>query len=137
VLSCSKDAVPDKVDSCCSETFGGLVLSTQFWSTYTGLEDQGQLLPEDSWTLHGLWPDFCNGSYTQYCDLDRQYDPAPSPTIAANGKSLFTVYLQLSVLSSLTRSVSTGSVITPWTGPPVNTFIESFGRYDLLEWMDT
>jgi hypothetical protein len=45
------------------------VLSTQFWDTYTGYESSGQLLPKDSWTLHGLWPDYCNGSYTQYCDL--------------------------------------------------------------------
>jgi ribonuclease T2 len=46
------------------------VLSTQFWDTYTGLEAKGQLLPPDTWTLHGLWPDFCNGSFTQYCDLE-------------------------------------------------------------------
>jgi len=53
----------------------GLFLSTQYWDTYTGLEAQGQLLPPNQWTLHGLWPDFCNGSFTQYCDLNRQYDP--------------------------------------------------------------
>jgi ribonuclease T2 len=46
------------------------VLSTQYWDTHTGLEAQGQVLPRDTWTLHGLWPDFCNGSYTQYCDLE-------------------------------------------------------------------
>lgn len=65
VLSCSAEAdAPDAykaLDSCCTETFGGLLLSTQFWSTYTGLEEEGQLLPPNSWTLHGLWPDFCNG----------------------------------------------------------------------------
>lgn len=49
------------VDTCCTETFGGLLLSTQFWDTYTGLEKEGQLLPPNQWTLHGLWPDFCNG----------------------------------------------------------------------------
>lgn len=54
LLSCpSQD--PAKVDSCCVETFGGLVLSTQFWNVYTGLEAQGQLLPADTWTLHGLY----------------------------------------------------------------------------------
>jgi hypothetical protein len=37
------------LDSCCVETFGGLFLATQFWSTYTGLESKGQLLPKDSW----------------------------------------------------------------------------------------
>jgi hypothetical protein len=68
-LSCSAMAHPNVTDSCCTETFGGLVLSTQFWNTYTGLESQSQVLPKNTWTLHGLWPDFCNGSYTQYCDL--------------------------------------------------------------------
>lgn len=68
-LSCSAYAHPNVTDSCCTETFGGLVLSTQYWDTYTGLESSGQMLPRNTWTLHGLWPDFCNGSYTQYCDL--------------------------------------------------------------------
>ena len=48
-------------NTCCSPTPGGLVLQTQFWDTHTGLEDQGQLLPKDSWGIHGLWPDFCDG----------------------------------------------------------------------------
>lgn len=55
VLSCSSGAVPGLVDTCCTETFGGLVLSTQFWDTYTGRESSGQLLPRDTWTLHGMW----------------------------------------------------------------------------------
>ena len=50
------------VDTCCSPSPGGLVLQAQFWDTYTGFESQGQLLPKDSWGVHGLWPDFCNGS---------------------------------------------------------------------------
>ena len=48
-------------NTCCSPTPGGLVLQTQFWDTYTGYEHQGQLLPKDSWTIHGLWPDNCDG----------------------------------------------------------------------------
>lgn len=48
-------------NTCCSPTPGGLVLQTQFWSTYTGLESKGQKLPKDSWTIHGLWPDNCDG----------------------------------------------------------------------------
>ena len=70
ILSCSPQAQANITDSCCAETFGGLVLSTQFWDTYTGLESHGQVLPANTWTLHGLWPDFCNGSFTQYCDLE-------------------------------------------------------------------
>jgi ribonuclease T2 len=55
VLSCSSEADPSLVNTCCAETFGGLVLSTQIWDTYTGREADGQLLPKDQWTLHGLW----------------------------------------------------------------------------------
>jgi len=100
-------------NTCCSPTPGGLVLQTQFWDTYTGLERLGQKLPKGSWTIHGLWPDNCDGSYEQYCDLERQYDPTPSPAILPDG-----------------------TVVPPYTGPPVNTFIEEFGRLDLLEYMN-
>jgi len=117
VLSCSAQATPNQVDSCCTETFGGLVLSTQFWQTYTGLEAQGQKLPNNTWTLHGLWPDFCNGSYTQYCDLSRQYDPSPSP--------------------NTTNGLPNGTVVRPYTGPDVGTFVTDFGHADLLQYMNT
>ncbi|KAK9899000.1 hypothetical protein P389DRAFT_194014 [Cystobasidium minutum MCA 4210] len=76
---------PTQVDSCCVETYGGLVLATQFWNTYT---QPDQKLPANHWTLHGLWPDFCNGSYTGYCDVSRQFDPVPSPNVSAGGEQL-------------------------------------------------
>ncbi len=117
VLSCSARANPSSVDSCCAETFGGLLLSTQYWDTYTGLESQGQLLPQDTWTLHGLWPDYCNGSYTQYCDVNRQFDPSPSPNVTDYPRN--------------------GTVVPKYTGPGVGTFIQAFGRYDLLAYMNT
>jgi ribonuclease T2 len=116
LLSCPPQD-PSKVDSCCVETFGGLVLSTQFWSIYTGREDEGQVLPSDTWSLHGLWPDFCNGSYTQYCDLTRQYDPIPSP--------------------NTTTGTPAGTPVLPYTGPNIGTFLEPFGKADLLEYMNT
>lgn len=116
LLSCPPQD-PTSVDSCCVETFGGLLLSTQFWDTYTGLESQGQLLPENTWTLHGLWPDFCNGSFTQYCDLSRQYDPIPSP--------------------NTTTGKPDGTPVPPYKGPNIGTFLKPFGKFDLLEYMNT
>jgi ribonuclease T2 len=115
-LSCSSQANPATVDACCVETFGGLVVQTQYWNTYTGLEAEGQLLPPDSWSIHGLWPDFCNGSYTQYCDLNRQYDPSPSP--------------------NTTNGLANGTVVPPYNGSNIGTFLEPFGRYDLLAYMN-
>ncbi|UKZ73556.1 hypothetical protein TrVFT333_001203 [Trichoderma virens FT-333] len=29
--------------------------------------------PSDSWTIHGLWPDNCDGSFPQTCDASRAY----------------------------------------------------------------
>ncbi|PQK11919.1 hypothetical protein BB8028_0003g05390 [Beauveria bassiana] len=54
------------VDTCCFIPTGQL-LQTQFWDTSppTG--------PSDSWTIHGLWPDNCDGSYPAQCDADRAY----------------------------------------------------------------
>ncbi|KAF2834505.1 ribonuclease T2 [Patellaria atrata CBS 101060] len=115
LLSCPPTNI-STVDSCCSEAFGGLLLATQFWDTYTGLEAQGQLLPKKTWTLHGLWPDFCNGSYTQYCDLGRQYDPDPSP--------------------NTTTGTPSGTPVIPYTGPDIGTFVEDAGRADLKGWMN-
>lgn len=115
VLSCSAGAQASLVDTCCTETFGGLVMSTQLWNIYTGLESEGQVLPRDTWTLHGLWPDFCNGSYTQYCDLTRQYDPSPSP--------------------NTTTGTPAGTPVPAYTGPDIGTFLAPLGRYDLLAYM--
>ncbi|RDL36469.1 uncharacterized protein BP5553_05821 [Venustampulla echinocandica] len=115
-LSCSTQAHPDLTDSCCTETYGGLVMSTQFWDTYTGLESEGQVLPKDAWTLHGLWPDFCNGSFTQYCDLSRQYDPTPSP--------------------NTTTGKPDGEPVKPYDGPGIGTFLAPFGKLDLLAYMN-
>lgn len=66
--------------------------------------------------MHGLWPDFCNGSYTQYCDLSRQYDPNPSP--------------------NTTTGTPDGTPVPPWTGITIDEWIRDYGRLDLLAWMD-
>ncbi|KAF5312892.1 hypothetical protein D9619_002613 [Psilocybe cf. subviscida] len=54
-------------DLCCFESPGGLLVQPQFWDTapVTG--------PTDSWTIHGLWPDRCDGTYDQNCDTSRAY----------------------------------------------------------------
>ncbi|KAF8464979.1 ribonuclease T2 [Gautieria morchelliformis] len=55
-------------DLCCFESPGGLLLQTQFWDT----SGPGVNLPS-SWTVHGLWPDNCDGTFTQNCDPSRDY----------------------------------------------------------------
>ncbi|GMG52847.1 unnamed protein product [Ambrosiozyma monospora] len=60
-LSCSLGDDPN-VDTCCYETPGGVLLSTQFW------DYDPPVGPKDAFTFHGLWPDLCDGSYKQYCD---------------------------------------------------------------------
>ncbi|GAA6008164.1 hypothetical protein JCM10207_007050 [Rhodosporidiobolus poonsookiae] len=55
------------IDGCCTNTPGGLIMLTQFWNG--GSQSIG---PNTSWTIHGLWPDNCDGSYEQYCDPSRE-----------------------------------------------------------------
>ncbi|KAI6779192.1 uncharacterized protein J7T54_000338 [Emericellopsis cladophorae] len=63
-LSCHANG--DYKDTCCFNSPGGQLLLTQFWDTdpSTG--------PADSWTIHGLWPDNCDGSYEQFCAPQRE-----------------------------------------------------------------
>lgn len=55
-------------------------------------------------------------SFTQYCDLSRQYDPSPSP--------------------NTTNGLPNGTAVPPYTGPSVDTFILDFGRQDLLDFSE-
>ncbi|KAG9237207.1 ribonuclease T2-like protein [Amylocarpus encephaloides] len=59
-LSCHNSTVAP--DSCCFIYPGGQLLLTQFWDTNPTVG------PVDSWTLHGLWPDHCDGSYPTFCN---------------------------------------------------------------------
>ncbi|KAM3508471.1 hypothetical protein MY11210_006712 [Beauveria gryllotalpidicola] len=71
-LSCHNTTVV--ADTCCFIPAGQLV-QTQFWST------KG---PSDSWTIHGLWPNNCDGSYRTRCDADRAYTNVTA-ILQANG----------------------------------------------------
>ncbi|KAJ6531080.1 ribonuclease T2 [Mycena capillaripes] len=52
---------------CCFESPGGLLLQTQFWDTSPSTG------PSNSWTIHGLWPDNCDTTFTENCDPSRAY----------------------------------------------------------------
>ncbi|OBA28059.1 ribonuclease T2 [Hanseniaspora valbyensis NRRL Y-1626] len=70
-LSCSNTTVIE--DSCCFEYPGGIFLQTQFWDYIPTIYDPKEELEKlkYNFTLHGLWPDNCDGSYAQFCDLSR------------------------------------------------------------------
>lgn len=55
-------------DTCCFNYPGGQVLQTQFWDADPAVG------PDDSWTIHGLWPDNCDGGFDQFCDSKRNYN---------------------------------------------------------------
>ncbi|PLB52893.1 ribonuclease T2-like protein [Aspergillus steynii IBT 23096] len=54
-------------DTCCFNYPSGQFLQSQFWDADPAIG------PEDSWTIHGLWPDYCDGRFDQYCDNSRRY----------------------------------------------------------------
>ncbi|KAG9049531.1 ribonuclease T2-like [Tulasnella sp. UAMH 9824] len=72
-LSCHNTTVQE--NTCCFESPGGLIMQVQLWDTYprTGADDE--------WTVHGLWPDNCDGTWGQFCDPSREY---PSVTQVLN-----------------------------------------------------
>lgn len=50
------------------------------------------------------------------CENSRQYDPAPSP--------------------NTTTGTPSGTPVPPYKGPSVATFLEAFGKFDLIAWMN-
>lgn len=84
--TCSSDSPlscqTDNEASCCFNSPGGSLLQTQFWD-YDPSDG-----PTDSWTIHGLWPDNCDGTYQEYCDDSREYSNITSILEAQNRTEL-------------------------------------------------
>ncbi|AMD22732.1 HHL038Cp [Eremothecium sinecaudum] len=60
-IVCVDKTVGDQ-DDCCSESRTGLLLLSQQWLDHS--IDGG---PKDSFTIHGLWPDRCDGTHEIFC----------------------------------------------------------------------
>ncbi|KAK0102031.1 ribonuclease T2-like [Cadophora gregata f. sp. sojae] len=64
-LSCQNTTAVE--DLCCFNSPGGQLLLTEFWDTAPSTG------PNNSWTIHGIWPDKCDGTYEANCDPAREY----------------------------------------------------------------
>jgi len=62
------------------------MLQTQFWDTSPSTG------PSNSWTIHGLWPDHCDGTFDATCDSKRQYTGIGS-ILQAAGKADLVSYM--------------------------------------------
>ncbi|KAK4211035.1 putative ribonuclease T2 precursor [Rhypophila decipiens] len=67
-ISCHNNT-PIAGDSCCFVYPGGRMLLTQFWDQKVHAGGA-----EEDWTLHGLWPDLCDGTYDQFCHMTPTYN---------------------------------------------------------------
>jgi ribonuclease T2 len=65
-LSCPS-SLPSPIDTCCLNHPSGHFLLAQFWDA------KPTLGAADAWTIHGLWPDLCDGGFDQFCDSSRAY----------------------------------------------------------------
>ncbi|EJD37105.1 ribonuclease T2 [Auricularia subglabra TFB-10046 SS5] len=82
--SCSNSSA---AGTCCLEAPGGLLLQTQFWDANPSTG------PTDSWTVHGLWPDNCDGTFESNCDSSRAYTNLAS-LLSAQGASSTVSFMQ-------------------------------------------
>lgn len=83
-LSCHNTTA---VSSCCMLSPGGQLLQSQFWDSNPSTG------PTSSWTIHGLWPDNCDGSFVENCDTSRAYKNI-SAILQAAGDSSLVDYMQ-------------------------------------------
>ncbi len=84
-FSCSIGS--DTINTCCYESPGGLLLQTQFWdyNPATG--------PDDLFTIHGLWPDNCDGTYSQYCNANMEISD-PKGILESTGQTELLSYME-------------------------------------------
>ncbi|KAJ5625218.1 Ribonuclease T2 [Penicillium lagena] len=82
-LSCHGSS---KTPTCCYQSPGGALLQTQFWDTNPATG------PSDSWTIHGLWPDNCDGTYQATCDSARAYTNI-TDILKSQGRSELLTYM--------------------------------------------
>ncbi|KAI9679747.1 MAG: ribonuclease T2-like [Caeruleum heppii] len=85
-LSCQNTTAV--ADTCCFNAPGGQLLLTQFWNA---APDIG---PTTSWTVHGLWPDKCDGTYEAYCDPARELKTDAATIIQSFGKTELLNYMR-------------------------------------------
>ncbi|KAK5061004.1 hypothetical protein LTR84_007545 [Exophiala bonariae] len=64
-ISCPFPPPKTTPDACCVNYPSGHFLQTQFWDTSPPLG------PNTSFSIHGLWPDRCEGGFDQFCDSAR------------------------------------------------------------------
>lgn len=83
--SCHNTSVVSNL--CCFESPGGLLLQTQFWDTNPSTG------PSNSWTIHGLWPDHCDTTFSENCDPSRDYTGI-STLLSNNGASDTLAFMQ-------------------------------------------
>ncbi|PMD61182.1 ribonuclease M, partial [Hyaloscypha bicolor E] len=85
-LSCHNTTVLE--DLCCFNAPGGQLLLTQFWDTAPSTG------PNNSWTIHGLWPDHCDGTYDANCDASREYTNITA-ILQSYGKANLLTYMNI------------------------------------------
>ncbi|TDZ21513.1 Ribonuclease Trv [Colletotrichum orbiculare MAFF 240422] len=65
--SCHNSSSP--ANSCCFVYPSGRLLLTQFWDDTVHAGGS-----EEDWTVHGLWPDLCDGSYKAFCGMTPHFN---------------------------------------------------------------
>ena len=60
---------------------GGHFLQTQFWDASPALGGN------ETWTIHGLWPDLCTGGFEQFCNNTRNRSPEQITHILSTASS--------------------------------------------------